>query len=810
MTRFAIRFASLAALTTLVWTADLYAATPHDPYTYWLPSGKVEAVSSGFTVKPRRTRMGVPDADLVLVRPADAASVLTVALDGKQMPDRWVGAFFVIPASEFSGKEEFSIDLSAPVPSCKFYLTRDIREVPAAFRAGYEAALRQQFAGEWKAAQAAFIGLGLKDRRGDLGRLCRVRARYCSGELKSEQPGLSAKARYLLGLYCMENGFWEAAAREFEIATVLDPECADAWYMLADARAYRDGDLGDEVEPLIPLYRRSAELRKTEPNIWNIYVGIFRNMLVETDDGSGGSTKKRMTMADDTARRIRKEWEWTGTLLWAASRGSMKFGGTVKDIWEDFDNTDPRAFDRLWQPGEQDVFMKFFEGGPANALGHDCGPNRTAVVDIGTWCGWEVFLHEWNHTLDWSMITSENGVGVPVTHSSDWCGYQPIPSMGRGHASLNRYYITSGMYRAVKGSEADRPGFNTRWTVYEPFECEPGKGLQQAFIDENATDFPGALPIRALSDQEDPWIDLSRLLSPSSESVVAYASAYVYSPVRQKVRMWLGMNDGIKVWLNGRTAYGGIYRSIVLFDEADEPDQVVPTVVLEEGWNSVLVKVENLPKTREQLLALGRTKNGWGFSLRLCDMRNRALPGVKWATAKPGGWAPRPAFPDVSARAHYRWSDVSDDYTTLLPCLSAKDLAAWTGLRNIAISGDGLITASGCLQRNTLSEYERSDRALNNLLNWRFESAAVLRYADENGLPMDLVFLRPEAVETYLALMKLPVGRGITSHADRVIGYVRIDGLEDHPNGRTMLVVDTFLGDSLPLDEKDLLDISSL
>jgi len=796
--------------------------------------GREISGEESFTVKLRQTRMGVPDADLVLIRRVECGQPsveLKVSVDGKELPKPWVvfadGApgtcvdtFYVIPASEFAGGrtdvKQVTVKLTGPTVRSyfyKFYLTRDFREIPEEHRAAYEAALMLELAHDWKAAQTAFRALGAKDPEGPLGRLCRMRARYSEYKIKSLEPALSARSRYLLGLYCMENGFWEAAADEFERATQLDPKNPDAWYMLADARAYRDGDLGDQVEPLVPLYRKSAELRDAKPNIWTNYVGIFKKMWVWADDGKGGRTKKLMEMSQANVERIQKEWGWMSDILWAASRGSMKFNNIIKVHDEPFDNTDQHAFDKLWKPGEVDTFMKFFEGGPAEALGHDCGPNRSAVVDIGTWCGWEVYLHEWNHTLDWSMITSENGKGVPVTHSSDWCGFQPIPSMGRGHASCNHYYMTPGMFRAVKGSDTNRnKPYLTSWILYGPFECKPGEGLKTEFIPETTTEFPKDYALDTEKKHlPGPWIDLKKLLAPKSDSVVAYAVCYVYSPVRQKARMWLGMNDAIKVWINGRLAYGGIYKAIVRFDEANEPDQVVPAVMLEKGWNSVLVKVENLPKTPDQLKEAGKTENGWGFSMRFCGMANESLLGLKAISARPSDWKAPHVTPDAADRRLYRWDDVADDYTTKLPRLSEKDLAAWTGLPDITITNQVVITTTGKHgDQRWVEGYDQEDRLLNNELNWRFESAAVLRYLTKKNKPRDLVFLRPEAYETYLRMMKSEEGLRGKKPSSRVLGYVIVGGLDDHPNGRIMLVVDTYLGRRLPADEKELLDISAL
>ncbi len=807
-----IFFLCIVASLGISGSMSTYAGTPHDPYIYWLPTGQTKA-SATFTVKLRHTRFGLPDADLVLVRQLQGSRklpTLKVTVAGKDIGPAWSGLCLVIPAKDFEGMEEVPITLSAPT-ACKFYLTRDFRDLSPAQVSDYFRILNAQFAGNWKEMLKTSELLAVRNADNALGRLARLKARYARYRMKSQDKKISARGRYLLGMYCMENGFWEDAVREFELATKLDPKDADSWYMLADALAYRDGDSGDRVEKLIPLYRRSAELRRRQPNCWNIYVGIFRRMWVEADDGNGGRTKKLLEMSEENVERIKREWGWTTDILWAASRGSMKFNNKIVVHEEEFDNTDPHAFDMLWKPGEQDVFMKFYEGGPADAMGHDCGPNRTAIVNIGTWCGWEVYLHEWNHTLDWSMITSENGKGVPVTHSSDWCGFQPIPSMGRGHASCNHYYMTPGMFLSVKGSEAKRHGYNTKWLIYGPYECEPNKGLETPFIDETSTKFSESKTSTSETTVKDDWIDLKKLLKPSSDAVVAYAGAYVYSPTRQKVRMWLGMNDGIRVWLNGRLVHKGLYKSIAIWEEANEPDQVVPTILLQKGWNSVLVKVENLPRTREDLERLGVKENGWGFSLRLSGLRNEELPGIKWSVVPPANWTPSKVTPDPSEHKLYRWEEVRDDYTTLLPCFSNKDLEGYTGLKNLHISKECLITCEGAQNKhNWVGAYDENDRTLNNLLNWRFESAAVLRYTNKQNQLRDLVFLRPEAYETYISLMRTDPSSGIKRHEERVLGYVLVFGLEDHPNGRVMLVLDTYVGKELPAEDKDLLDLTRI
>ena len=78
--------------------------------------------------------------------------------------------------------------------------------------------------------------------------------------------------------------------------------------------------------------------------------------------------------------------------------------------------------------------------------------------------------------------------------------------------------------------------------------------------------------------------------------------------------MWMGSDDGIKVWLNGSLVWNNdIYRSMSL-------DVDKTTVNLAAGWNKLLVKVT-------------QADQGWGFSLRLCDSGGHALPGIAISAA---------------------------------------------------------------------------------------------------------------------------------------------------------------------------------
>ena len=87
---------------------------------------------------------------------------------------------------------------------------------------------------------------------------------------------------------------------------------------------------------------------------------------------------------------------------------------------------------------------------------------------------------------------------------------------------------------------------------------------------------------------------------------------YVYSPTTQKVNMWMGSDDGIKVWVNGAVAWNNDTRRPFV------ADQDKTTANLNAGWNDVLVKITQSTKT-------------WGFSLKFCDSSGNPIPDISYS-----------------------------------------------------------------------------------------------------------------------------------------------------------------------------------
>lgn len=80
-------------------------------------------------------------------------------------------------------------------------------------------------------------------------------------------------------------------------------------------------------------------------------------------------------------------------------------------------------------------------------------------------------------------------------------------------------------------------------------------------------------------------LDLAATLSPN-ENVVAYVSFAVYSPSAQILPLMVGSDDGVEVWVNGKSV---LVHHVTRGFKLDEDRISAP---LKVGWNTVLMKVD--------------------------------------------------------------------------------------------------------------------------------------------------------------------------------------------------------------------------
>jgi hypothetical protein len=81
-------------------------------------------------------------------------------------------------------------------------------------------------------------------------------------------------------------------------------------------------------------------------------------------------------------------------------------------------------------------------------------------------------------------------------------------------------------------------------------------------------------------------MDLNNLPN-SGDNHAAYLRTFVFSPKAQEAQLELGSDDGIKAWLNGKQVHANNAA------RGCEPNQDKVKLTLKEGWNELMLKVNN-------------------------------------------------------------------------------------------------------------------------------------------------------------------------------------------------------------------------
>jgi len=130
----------------------------------------------------------------------------------------------------------------------------------------------------------------------------------------------------------------------------------------------------------------------------------------------------------------------------------------------------------------------------------------------------------------------------------------------------------------------------TAWLVSGPYTKRgtDGPGLFNVLFPPEKPDAKGVKwrPMPVATDRGRPW-----LIEPDKDPALrgndraAYFRTRLWSPKKQKVRMELGSDDGVKIWLNG-----GLVHANNSFRPC-APGQDKKNVTLQEGWNDLLIKL---------------------------------------------------------------------------------------------------------------------------------------------------------------------------------------------------------------------------
>lgn len=154
--------------------------------------------------------------------------------------------------------------------------------------------------------------------------------------------------------------------------------------------------------------------------------------------------------------------------------------------------------------------------------------------------------------------------------------------------------------------------FMTQWLVAGPYVNPDENAFDFAFPPEQAGQKKIKWQIMPASmNANAPWLlDLASVFD--SENCAAYLRNQIWSEREQRVRLELGSDDGIKVWLNGELIHAHhTSRGVAPGDDIVE-------ITLRPGENSLLLKIT-------------QSTGNWGACARLRNLDGSSVSGVKVA-----------------------------------------------------------------------------------------------------------------------------------------------------------------------------------
>jgi hypothetical protein len=170
----------------------------------------------------------------------------------------------------------------------------------------------------------------------------------------------------------------------------------------------------------------------------------------------------------------------------------------------------------------------------------------------------------------------------------------------------------------------DENGFIVAWLICGPFAASSYQGACDTdFLGGEAAERPEAGLIRGGRVWrpylcQGPAVDFgAKDLLGELTNAAAYAATYVYAERGLTANLWLGADDGLKVWLNGQPVLSNPHVGPL------EPDQFkVADVALRQGWNLLLLKVS-------------QSWGKWAVCARLMDAHQEPLTDLRVTSTPP-------------------------------------------------------------------------------------------------------------------------------------------------------------------------------
>ncbi len=534
-------------------------------------------------------------------------------------------------------------------------------------------------------------------------------------------------------------------------------------------RFYTDSDIPKEIDRLL------AGPAPEHQNVWICKCFILRKTDADWEDAEGKPRHTTCEMTDADIDGLEKSIDQFGRCVEAYTGRLLRFDMTTRVVDEPLTKLSGQkgqfiAWTECVDPligkdveeGKVDSVMVFWMpkdigigpvwGGTIGGCYKGAGYSAIADIHPGA-CDvqayFEVALHEWLHQSEWARSWKMGYTDLPDLHMATQMGYAP-DVVSRGWMDYYRdfmsVYHTPRMWRLMRMNAGDpeRPqpkgegGFCREWLTLGPFPNENDAGIDRAFIDEE-----GAKPDVKAEAGGKAWakarvdadaFDLTAYVSPPDNGV-EYLHAYVDAGVEGAARLWIGSDDGVKAWWNGRKVLTHhIHRGC-------EKDNDLVNVTLQKGWNRLLLKVD-------------QGFGGWGACARLTTLEGKPLD-AKWSAARPKeGVAADESDPLLAADwkpKGYKWSEVADDPWRMLPEWGEAELRRLSGYPALMIEGgEHYIRINlGVDQPGQARKADPSEGTFNSQLTFAREATSLICTGCEvlghQKLPLHYLLVRPDA-----------------------------------------------------------------
>jgi hypothetical protein len=185
---------------------------------------------------------------------------------------------------------------------------------------------------------------------------------------------------------------------------------------------------------------------------------------------------------------------------------------------------------------------------------------------------------------------------VRIARGTHKLGLEIVASEGGAALNRERRLLSVGLVAAQLHPQS---AFIDKWSIIGNWPCPKEGGWEKAWPAETNQDLTASYTV---DGREVRWHEVNggTVGLGGGDWRVGYGLTYIWSPDDREIPLFIGKDDGLKIWVNDKSVFDVNTWSHAI------PDQFHTTMSLRSGWNKVLVKCANW-------------NGGWAFMLRPAD-----------------------------------------------------------------------------------------------------------------------------------------------------------------------------------------------